>query len=57
MEGMNQHLEFQVRIAGGNLGDGGGGSNGHGNQRIFQNVGETPDDIPDIGSMIPIDRS
>jgi hypothetical protein len=49
---MNQHFEFQIALAGGKSG---GGSQG--NQAIYQNVGPTPDDIPDIGSMVPIGRS
>lgn len=56
MEGLNQHLEFQVKLAGGKGGGGEGSSGSYGDQKMMHGVGETPDDIPDIGMMVPIEK-
>jgi len=62
MEGMNKHLEFQIKLAqlgaAPGMGSGGGSPSGNGNQgRMPSFEGTVPDDIPDIGSMVAIDRS
>lgn len=55
MTGLNKHFEFQARMAG--LKTGGGQGAGGSNEGMMGRTGETPDDIPDIGSMIPIDKA
>jgi hypothetical protein len=52
VRGLNQHIEFQIKLAGGKTS---GGSSGSVNSMPGY-VGNVPDDVPDIGSIIPIER-
>lgn len=56
MTGMNQHLEFQAKLAGMKAQGGSGEPSAGGtNDRMMVHEGETPDDIPDISTMFPIE--
>jgi hypothetical protein len=62
MEGLNRHLEFQIKLA--ELSSGGMGGRprerisgpGSNDRMPTWQSNETPDDIPDIGSMVPIEK-
>ena len=54
MEGLNQHLEFQVKLAGKELA--GKGSQSGASYDRSGPTGVVPDDIPDIMTMVPIER-
>lgn len=58
MEGLNQHLEFQIKLAGGKTGGGSGeqSMSHHNNTAMPGFVGNIPDDIPDIGGMVRIEK-
>lgn len=58
MRGLNQHLEFQLKLARGRRGEGSqDGSYSGSNKAIADYDGQVPDYVPDIGSMIPIERA
>ena len=48
-------MDFLVKLHGGK-GQQGGGSSGSRDTAMYHGAGEVPDDIPDIGSMIPVQR-
>lgn len=56
MKGLNQHLEFQVKLAGGKTGGGTQGMSNGSNDRMPGYQGTVPDDVPDIGMMVPIEH-
>jgi hypothetical protein len=54
--GMNKHLEHQAMLAGMKA-EGGSGEQSAGgtHDRMMVHSGDTPDDIPDISTMFPIE--
>lgn len=64
MEGIDKHLEFQIKLAGMNTGtENGSGAERNSNSTRSNGVNNrtpdwntVPDNIPDIGMMVPIEK-
>lgn len=56
MDGLEQHLRFQVKIAGGGGAGMDGGDGMNSKSDIAMGGGLDDEDLPDIASMIPIER-